>query len=68
MALSASSMAARILASQAGASGSNSGNQQQILEAFCQGIIDEIVANSELVPITTDQGSAGSGIIIGSVK
>lgn len=36
--------------------------------ADCQAIIDEIVANSELVPISTDSGTAGSGIITGSVK
>jgi len=37
-------------------------------EADCQAIIDEITANSELVPITQDSGSAGAGIITGSVK
>lgn len=39
-----------------------------VLLALCQGIIDEIVANSELVPASTDSGSAGAGIIAGSVK
>jgi len=36
--------------------------------ADCQAIIDEVVANSELVPISTDSGAAGSGIITGKVK
>lgn len=36
--------------------------------ADCQAIIDEITANSELVPITQDSGTAGSGIITGSIK
>lgn len=36
--------------------------------AMCQGIIDEVVANSELVPVTQDSGSAGAGIITGKVK
>lgn len=39
-----------------------------ILQAMCQGIIDEVVANSELVPVTTDTGAAGAGIITGKVK
>jgi hypothetical protein len=39
-----------------------------ILLAMCQGIIDEVVANSELVPVTTDSGAAGAGIITGKVK
>ena len=68
MAMSASSMADKILAVSAGANGSNAGNERSILLAFCQGIIDEIVANSELVPITQDSGSAGAGIITGSVR
>lgn len=44
---------------------------QQLL-ALCQGIIAEIVQNSELVPITTDRTSTvypyGEGIITGKVK
>ena len=39
-----------------------------VLLAMCQGIIDEVVANSELVPVTTDAGPAGAGIITGKVK
>lgn len=41
---------------------------QAFLLALCEGIIAEIVANSELVPVTQDSGTAGSGIITGSVK
>lgn len=36
--------------------------------ADCQAILDEITANSELVPVTQDSGPAGAGIITGSVK
>lgn len=36
--------------------------------ADCQAILDEITANSELVPVTTDTGAAGAGIITGTVK
>lgn len=36
--------------------------------ADCQAIIDEFVENSELVPVSTDSGPAGAGIITGSVK
>lgn len=37
------------------------------LLALSTGIINEIQANSELVPISTDSGSAGAGIITGKV-
>lgn len=43
-------------------------NADAVMLAFCQGIIDEIVSNSELVPKTKDSGAAGAGIITGSVK
>lgn len=39
-----------------------------VILALCTGIINEITANSELVPVTTDSGPAGSGIITGKVK
>jgi hypothetical protein len=39
-----------------------------VMLAFCQGVIDEVVANSELVPVSSDSGAAGSGIITGKVK
>lgn len=42
--------------------------QLALFEAISQGIIEEIVANSELVPLTTDSGTAGAGIITGRVK
>jgi len=37
------------------------------LLALSTGIINEIQANSVLVPISTDSGSAGAGIITGKV-
>jgi hypothetical protein len=40
----------------------------EIYTAMCQGIIEEIVANSELVPTSQDSGSAGAGIITGTVR
>jgi hypothetical protein len=71
MALSAGSMASRIKAyveAVPRASGpTDYGRQDAVLLAFCQGVIDEIVTNSELVPITTDSGPAGAGIITGKV-
>lgn len=39
----------------------------KMAEAIANAVIDEIVENSELVPITTDQGTAGAGIITGKV-
>jgi len=44
-----------------------SGDADAFLRALCQGIIDEIKANAELVPVVTDSGPAGSGIIQGKV-
>jgi hypothetical protein len=38
------------------------------LLALCTGIINHIVASSELVPLSTDSGSAGAGIITGKIK
>lgn len=43
------------------------GDADAFLRALCQGIIDEIQANAELVPVSTDQGTAGAGIITGKV-
>lgn len=39
-----------------------------IYTAMCQGIIEEIVANSELVAVTSDFGTYGLGIRTGTVK
>lgn len=39
-----------------------------ILLSLFQAIVEEIQANSELVPATTDSGTAGAGIITGKVK
>jgi len=42
--------------------------RQALLVADSNAIVAHIVANSELVPVTTDTGSAGAGIITGKVK
>jgi hypothetical protein len=73
MALTAASMLAKIKAArvnppQTSDTGQALSNSDATILAFCQGIIDEIVANSELVPVTKDSGGAGSGIITGKVK
>ena len=39
-----------------------------ILLSLFQAIVEEIQANSELVPVTKDSGTAGAGIITGKVK
>jgi hypothetical protein len=39
-----------------------------IILSLFEAICEEIVANSELVPVTTDTGTAGAGIITGTVK
>lgn len=39
-----------------------------ILLSLFQAIVEEIQANSELVPVTQDSGTAGAGIITGKVK
>lgn len=42
--------------------------RKAMLQAMFQGFWNEVVANSELVPVTTDTGTAGAGIITGKVK
>lgn len=39
-----------------------------MLLALCTGIINHITASAELVPVSTDSGAAGAGIITGKVK
>lgn len=73
MAMSASSMlekikAARKSVAQTSDGGKAKSNADEVMLAFCQGIIDEITSNSELVPLTKDSGAAGAGIITGKVK
>ena len=74
MAISATNMRTRYYAyiATATAQGTDlttaSTQADQIMLALFQAICDEIVANSELVPVTTDSGTAGSGIITGKVK
>jgi hypothetical protein len=73
MAMTAQSMLASIKAARATPTQTSDSdaavtNADAVMLAFCQGIIDEIVNNSELVPKTKDSGAAGAGIITGSVK
>lgn len=75
MAMSAQSMANRRMTAvnAIAVPGNNDPNaaaayRQAVILADSQAIIDEIVANSELVPLTTDSGAAGAGIITGKVK
>jgi hypothetical protein len=73
MALTAASMlskikAARVALAQTSDAGTAESNSDAAMLAFCQGIIDEIVENSELVPVSKDSGAAGAGIITGKVK
>lgn len=75
MALSASSMAAHIkthvdaIAGEQTTDAAGMDAYRMILyTAMSQGIIDEIVADSELVAVTRDSGTAGAGIISGKVE
>jgi copper(I)-binding protein len=75
MAMTAAGMMAKVKAAIAAVPAVQSGDpaavatyRDAVLTAMCAGIIDEVVANSELVPVTTDTGPAGAGIITGKVK
>ena len=75
MAMTAVGMAAKIeaaislvAASQGSDAAAAQTHRAAVMEAMCQGIIDEITANSELVSVTHDAGAAGAGIITGKVK
>jgi hypothetical protein len=75
MAMTASGMAAKIKAAmssvspvQVSGSSSPTAYTDALMLAMCQGILDEVTANSELSAITTDSGPAGAGIITGKVK
>jgi hypothetical protein len=78
MAMTAAGMAAKIKAAmttpamialaQTSDSATAVTNADTAMLAMCQGIINEIVANSELVSVTHDAGAAGAGIITGTVK
>ncbi len=75
MAMTAAGMMAKVKAAMAAVPAVQSSdpvavaaNRDAVLLAMCQGIIEEVVANSELVPVTTDTGAAGAGIITGTVK
>ena len=74
MALTALSMRNKIKTHMTAVGESQSANpavsltqRDAMLLAMCQGIVDEIQINSVLVPITTDSGAAGAGIITGKV-
>ena len=75
MALSKSSLKDKILTELTGQgfdvamSGRDSGNWlPKFAQAVANAVVDEIVQHSELVPVSTDHGTAGSGIIEGKVK
>lgn len=75
MAMTATGMRDKVKAAMAAVAAVQSSNpaavsayRDAVLLAMCQGIIDEVVANSELVPVTTDTGSQGLGIRTGTVK
>jgi hypothetical protein len=74
MAMTPAGMKAAIIAARAsipasdGSAGQAATQGDAMLLALCTGIINHIVASSELVPVSTDSGPAGSGIIAGTVK
>jgi hypothetical protein len=74
MAMTAAGMVAKIKAARAslpasdGSAAQAAAQADAMLLALCQGILDEVTANSELVPVTSDSGAAGAGIITGKVK
>lgn len=74
MAMTPEGMKAAIIAARAaipasdGSAGQAAAQGDAMLLALCQGIINHITASAELVPVSTDSGSAGAGIISGKVK
>ena len=77
MALSKSDLKAKILTELTAAGFNPPGNGSSVdntswidkfAGAIANAVVDEIVQNSELVPISTDSGTAGAGIIQGKVK
>jgi hypothetical protein len=73
MALTKASMATFVKAQMAtvpapdGTAAGAQAYRDALIEALCGGIVQEIQANSMLIPITTDSGPAGAGIITGKV-
>jgi len=63
MALTAESMRDYIIANYPGTDATS----DDFILALCRGIVQEIQTNSVLIPISTDSGSAGAGIIQGKV-
>lgn len=75
MALSKGSLKGKILSelSGQGFDVSSNGRQaddwiQKFAQAVANAVVDEITENAELVPVSTDHGTAGSGIVEGKVK
>lgn len=75
MALSKSDLKTKILSELSGqgfdvsANGRDAGGWiVKFAQAVANAVIDEIVQNAELVPVSTDSGAAGSGIVEGKVK
>ena len=74
MAMTPAGMVAKIKAARVslptsdGSVGQAVAQADAMLLALCTGILNEITANSELVPVSTDSGTAGAGIITGKVK
>lgn len=71
MALSASTLKGLII-SELNAQGFSTGDKNcsatKMATAIANAVVAHIVAAAELVPVSTDSGSAGSGIITGKVK
>lgn len=73
MAMTAAGMVEKIKAARASLPASDGSAAQAVTQAdamllaLCTGIINEIKGNAELVPVSTDSGSAGSGIVTGKV-
>lgn len=73
MAMTPQGMMAAIKAAQAipasrGSAADALAQGDAMMLAICTGIINHIITAAELVPVTTDQGAAGAGIITGKVK
>lgn len=74
MAISAAGMKTRYeskiasLTAQTSNPGEAAAAADAILRSLFEAIVEEIQANSELVPITKDSGTAGAGIITGKVQ
>ena len=70
MALNAASLTSAII-NDLESKGFNTGNEfsytVRLISAISEGVVTHIQSNAELIPISTDTGSAGAGIITGKV-